>query len=51
MYNRRLHDIEIERQLWHGTSVQYKSLDLEPLVSICAKGFNRSYSGTAAGRL
>ena len=41
---------EIQRHLWHGTSVQYTPFGLMPLVSICAKGFNRNYSGSSAGK-
>ena len=40
---------EVERHLWHGTAVQHTPHGLMPLVSICSKGFNRNYSGTATG--
>ena len=42
-------DKEIERKLWHGTAVHQTSYGFMPLVSICAKGFNRNYSGSATG--
>lgn len=45
----KLYDKEIERQLWHGTSVQRTSHGLEPLVKISSKGFNRNYCGPATG--
>ena len=43
------YDKEIERQLWHGTSVQHTSHGVTPLISICSKGFNRNYSGSSTG--
>ena len=43
-------DQEIERNLWHGTAVRETSVGMEPLVSICVKGFNRNYSGSSTGK-
>ena len=47
----KLYDKEIERRLWHGTAVQHTSHGLMPIDSICSKGFNRNYSGSATGKI
>ena len=48
--NEKIPDKHFERQLWHGTSVTSSAVGLMPLISICAKGFNRSYSGSSTGK-
>lgn len=39
----------LEMKLWHGMSVRTTKIGLQPIVSINAKGFNRSYSGLSNG--
>ena len=48
-YEAKREIITPQRYLWHGTSVRETPFGLVPIISINARGFNRSHNGSSTG--